>query len=119
VALVTGRGPVTATRRRTWWAAPLLFVLGSCVDAALAPSGTLCGCILVALWLAVTAPRRLERAGFVLAVVACTIVTLVCVADASVSLALARNDGATARTMTLGALLVLAVLALPRHVKES
>ena len=110
-AIATGRGPTTAARRRTWWLPALLFAAGSVVDAAFAPSGTLFGCILVALWLAVTAPSRLERAGFVTAAVACSLVTFVGAADvAGASLALARNDGATARTMTLGALLVLAAL---------
>ena len=111
VAIATGRGPTTAPRRRTWWLPPLLFAIGSVVDAALAPSGTLCGCILVALWLAVTAPRRLERAGFVLVAVVCSLLTIVSVADIDgAGLALARDDGGTARTVTLGALFVLAAL---------
>ena len=113
-AIATGRGPTTAARRRTWWLPALLFAAGSVVDAAFAPSGTLFGCIAVALWLAVTAPSRLERASFVTAAVACSVVTFVGAGDvAGASLALARNDGATLRTMTLGALLVLAAL-LPR-----
>jgi hypothetical protein len=114
VAVATGRAPTTALRRRTWWLAPLLFAVGSVADAALAPSGTLCGCVLVALWLALTGRRRLECAGFALVAVVCALVTLVCVADIDdARLALARNDGATARTVTLGAVFVLAVL-LPR-----
>ena len=113
-AIATGRGPTTAARRHTWWLPALLFVVGSFVDAALAPSGTLFGCILVALWLAATAPSRLERVGFVAAAVVGSVVTVVALGDASgVSLALMRNEGGTARTMMLGALLVLAAL-LPR-----
>jgi hypothetical protein len=111
VSIATGRGPTTAARRRTWWLPPLLFAIGSFVDATLAPSGTLCGCILVALWLAVTAPRRLERAGFVLAAVVCSLVTVASAADVDgATPMLARNDGATARTVTLGSLLVLAIV---------
>jgi hypothetical protein len=105
-AIATGRGPTTAARRRTWWLPPLLFAVGSLADAALTPSGTLCGCTLVALWLGVTAPRRLERAAFVIVAFVCSLVTIV----AGASHALARNEGGTARTMTLGALFVLAVL---------
>ena len=110
-AIATGRSPTTAARRHTWWLPALLFAAGSVIDAAFAPSGTLFGCIVVALWLAVTAPSRLERASFVTAAVACSVVTLVGAGDvAGASQALARNDGATARTMTLGALLVLGAL---------
>jgi hypothetical protein len=110
-AIATGQGPTTAARRHTWWLPALLFAAGSVVDAALAPSGTLFGCLFVALWLAVTAPSKLERAAFVTAAVVCAVVTFVGLGDvAGASPVLARNDGATARTMTLGALLVLAAL---------
>jgi hypothetical protein len=110
--IATGRGPTTAARRHTWWLPALLFAVGSVVDAALAPSGTLFGCLFVALWLAVTAPSRLEFAIFATAAVVCSVMTVVGLSDVGgVSPALARNDGATARTMTLGALLVLAALA--------
>jgi hypothetical protein len=113
-AVATGRGPTTAARRRTWWLPPLLFVAGAFVDASFAPSGTLFCCILVALWLAVTAPHRFERAGLIIAASVCSVVTYVGLRDAGgLSLALERNEGATARAVTLGALLVLAAL-LPR-----
>jgi hypothetical protein len=113
-AIATGRGPATAARRRTWWLPALLFAAGSVVDAAFVPSGTLFGCIAVAVWLAATAPSRLERVGFATVAVACSVVTFVAAGDdAGATLALTRDDGATIRTMTLGALMVLAAL-LPR-----
>jgi hypothetical protein len=58
VAPAAGRRP---GERRFSWGHPLaLFVAGSVADAALAPSSTLIGPILVALWLAWTAPHRGE-----------------------------------------------------------
>ena len=60
MAMATGRVPRTH-RRRPWWRRVALFVIGSLVDAALAPVGSLVGPALVATWLAATAsdqPRR-------------------------------------------------------------
>jgi hypothetical protein len=51
----------------------------------------------VALWLAVTAPNRFERAGLMIAAAVCSVVTYVGLRDAGgLSLALERNEGATA-----------------------
>ncbi len=103
------RGPRTTARRRSWWLPALLFMLGAAGDAALAPSGTLLGCTLVALWLAATASGSGERAGFLLAAAACAGVTIAALASAGdVGSVLAHDQGATARTTALGALFVLA-----------
>ena len=60
----TARG--VSGRRRAWWQPVALFLAGSLVDAALAPSGTLVGPILVAAWFAVTASHRVEAASMYL-----------------------------------------------------
>jgi hypothetical protein len=97
VVIATGRGPSAAARRRTWWVPVALFVLGSLADAALAPTGTLVGPTLVALWLAATASSLVEVTGFLLAAALCVGLTV-------------ADDGAVARTAALGALFVLAGL---------
>ena len=109
--VATARGPSTDARRRAWWLPVALFLLGSVADAALAPSRTLIGPILVALWLAATAPGLAERAIFLLAAAVCTGVSLDSLADAGTQDAMTHADGAVARTAALGALFILAGLA--------
>jgi hypothetical protein len=107
VVLATGRGP--GIKRRRWWQPTALFVLGSLVDAALAPSASLVGPTMVALWLAGTASSRGEAAVFALAAVAFTGLTVASLVElASVDVALSRDDGGVARAVALGALFVLA-----------
>lgn len=70
------------------------------------------GPVLVALWLAATAPALVARGAFLVAAAVCfglTIGSLVHVAGPES--ALARNDGALARAMAVGMLFALAGLA--------
>jgi hypothetical protein len=104
VVIATGRAPWTRERRRSWWQPVALFLAGSLVDAAIAPTGSLVGPILVALWLAGTAERRAETIAFLLAAAGFAGVTIVWMTDQ----AMPRDDGSVARTAALGVLFVLA-----------
>ena len=107
VAIATGRAPRT-DRRRSWWLPVALFVIGSLVDAAFAPVGTLVGPALVAAWLAATASDRAEAAVFLLAAVAFAGLTVASLADLeTVRAAFDRGGDAIARAVALGALFVL------------
>jgi hypothetical protein len=109
VVIATGQGCSDTDRRRSWWVPIAMFILGSFVDAALAPSCTLIGPTLVALWLGATASRRAQAVSFLLVAVVLTGLTgESLVALAGVDAALFRDDGAVARTAALGALFVLA-----------
>lgn len=96
-------------RRHSWWLPVMLFVVGSLVDAALPPSGTLVGPTLVAMWFALTASHRGEAAFFYAIAVGFTAVTIVFLADRG-GLQLAPEDGGVARSAALGLLLVVAGL---------
>jgi hypothetical protein len=112
LVIATARSPWTAARRRTWWLPVALFVIGALADAALAPSAALIGPALVALWLAATGPRRVERASFLLAAAICAALTIGSLVDvAGLEATMARNDGAIARTVALGALFAIAGLS--------
>jgi hypothetical protein len=109
LAIATGRGSSKADRRRSWWVPIALFILGSFGDAALAPSGTLIGPTLVALWLGATASSRAQAVCFLLVAVVFTGLTGASLAYLpGVGVALSRDDGAIARTAALGVLFVLA-----------
>jgi hypothetical protein len=107
VALAAGRRP--GARRRSWWQPAALFIAGSVVDAALAPSGTLFGPILVALWLARTASHRGAAATMYLLGAVLTAVSLVSLVDPG-GPDLSEDDGGVARSAALGLLLVTAGL---------
>ena len=114
--IASNQGPWTTARRRSWWLPALLFALGAVGDAALAPSGTLLGCTLVALWLATTASETGERACFLLAAVSCAGVTVAALVSVGrVGAVLGHDEGAIARTTALGALFVLAGTLAGRH----
>jgi hypothetical protein len=109
--LAMGRTPRTSARSRSWWLAPVLFLAGSAVDAALVPSATLFGAIFVAAWLAATAPGAAERVLFVAAGLVCLAVSIKALGPiAGGPDAVARDQGAIARTTAVGALFVLAGL---------
>jgi hypothetical protein len=64
--LGSGRARWIREHRGSWWSPVALFLAGSAVDAALPPSGTLIGPTLLAMWFALTAPRRGEAASMYL-----------------------------------------------------
>jgi hypothetical protein len=103
------RAPRTALRRRTWWLPLVLFTLGSLADAAISPTVTLIGPLLVALWLATTAKGPIGRAFLGAAVGGFAGLTLASLAGlGEVGDALMRLHGSTARSLALGALFVVA-----------
>ena len=95
--------------RRAWWPPVALFLAGSLVDAALAPSGTLVGPILVAAWFAVTASHRVEAASMYLITALFTGLTVASLIGQG-GLELAHNGGSVARSVALGLLVVAAGL---------
>jgi hypothetical protein len=107
LGLGTARG--VSGRRRAWWPPVALFLAGSLVDAALAPSGTLVGPTLVAAWFAVTAARRIEAAGMYLITALFTGLTVASLVGQG-GPELAREDGSVARSVALGLLFVAAGL---------
>jgi hypothetical protein len=110
--IATGRAPRTGARRRSWWVPVVLFAVGSLADAAFAPSGTLVGPLLVALWLSATASRGTERAAVLLVAAGCAVLTVASLTDtAGVGDALYPNEGGTARTTAVGVLLIIGALA--------
>jgi hypothetical protein len=115
LVIATGRGPRTAARRRSWWLPVVLFLLGSFADAALAPSATLIGPTLVALWLAASATRSRECATFLVSAAVFAVLTAASLSDiAGAGGALSFDDGSVVRTAALGALFVLAGAAASR-----
>jgi hypothetical protein len=107
--VATDRDRWAATRRRAWWQPVGLFVAGALADALLAPTGTLIGPTLVAVWLAATASTRAEKVAFLLVAAGFAGLTIASLAGlADVDVTLSRDDGAIARTAALGALFVLA-----------
>jgi hypothetical protein len=111
VALATGGG--SGTWRRSWWQPVALFVAGSVVDAALAPSGTLIGPILVALWLARTASERSMAVSMYILGAVFTAWSVVSLVDPGLDPA--HYDGGIARSAALGLLLVTAGLLAARY----
>ena len=104
VMLAAGHTGWLGERQRSWWPPVALFVAGSIVDAALAPSGTLAGPTLVAVWCGVTSPRRREAVLFYVLAAAFTAATVASLAgpdDLELS-----SDGSVARSAALGLVLV-------------
>jgi hypothetical protein len=91
--------------RHSWWQPVALFIGGSVVDAALAPSGTLIGPTLVALWLGRTASHRDAEAIMYLLGAFFTVVSVVALVDPG-GPDLTTDDGGVARATALGLLLV-------------
>ena len=112
--LGSDRAPWMGEQRGSWWLPVALFIAGSAVDAALAPSGTLIGPALLATWFAVTASRRGEAASMYLIVALFTAVTVVSLTGEG-GIQLARDDGAIARSAALGLLLVAVGLVGARY----
>jgi Concanavalin A-like lectin/glucanases superfamily len=96
------------------WPPVALFLAGSLIDAAFAPTATLLGPALVAGWFALTASRRSEALLWHGVTTLFTVVTLVSLAGASV-IALSRDGGGVARSVALGVLFVIAGLLGTRY----
>ena len=96
--------------RRSWWVPVALFLAGSAVDAALAPSATLIGPTAVAIWYALTASHRGEAASLYLIAALFTGVTVMALIGQGGGLELARGDGGVARSAAVGLLLVTAAV---------
>jgi hypothetical protein len=116
--LAAGSAYGVAGQRRSWWPPVALFLAGSLIDAALAPSGTLIGPTLVAAWYALTASHRGEAACIYVITALFVGVTVVSLASEG-SLEFARpGDGSIVRSMALGLLLVAAgLLTRPRALR--
>ena len=93
-------------RRRSLWPLLALFLAGSLIDVALAPSGTLAGPTFVAIWLAITARHRGEAAIMWVTAALLSGLTILPLIGYG-GLEIARDDGGVARSAALGALLVL------------
>ena len=105
-------------RRRSWWQPVALFLGGSVVDATLAPSGTLVGPTLVAIWCGLTAPRHGEAA--ILYVVAAVFTATTVASLAGVEGFDLARQGSVARSAALGVLLVtLGLLGARRSSRRS
>jgi hypothetical protein len=109
VVIATGRDRSGADPRLSWWQPVALFAIGSLGDAVLAPSGTLIGPTLVALWLAAAASNRAEAAAFLLAAVGFTGLTIASLVDlGGTDEWLSRTDGSIARAAAMAALFTMA-----------
>jgi hypothetical protein len=104
-ALAGGRRPPVAGRRFWYWPPVLLFLAGSAVDTALAPSVTLVGPTLVAMWCALTAAHKNEAAIMYLSAAAFAGVTIASLVGPG-GIDFADEDGGVARSAALGLLLV-------------
>jgi hypothetical protein len=116
---LAGRRPPSVAGRRLWyWTPVVLFLVGSAADAALAPSITLIGPALVAVWCALSAGRRSEAAIMYLLAAAFTAVSVASVIGPG-EIASTDDDGGIARSIALGWLLVTAgVLIALRRSRE-
>jgi hypothetical protein len=103
-------------RRRAWALAAGLLLLGCLVDAVLAPSASLLGPTLLAVWFAASASDRVEAAIGWLVAVGLTTATLAARADvAGIDVRMQRDDGGLARTGALGVtMLVIGLVTLRR-----
>ncbi|HKA82324.1 MAG TPA: LamG domain-containing protein [Acidimicrobiales bacterium] len=122
VVMVVARRPSLGRRRSSWAVAAGAFLVGCIVDAALAPSVSLFGPALLAVWLALSARGRTESAvGWALAAVftALTAASLADVADGALVAQIERADGGLARSAALGATLLAIGLVMARREARS
>jgi hypothetical protein len=106
LALARGHG-TWGMRRRRWHLPVALFLAGSLVDVAFAPSDTLIGPTLVAIWCAATSSHRDERLSLYVLSAAFAAATMLSVADPA-ALPLPREAGGVVRSAALGLLLAAA-----------
>jgi hypothetical protein len=105
--LASGRARWIDDRRRSWWPPVALLIAGSVVDAVLAPSATLIGPTLVAIWFAVSSSHRAAVASMYLIAAVFMGATVLSLAGEA-GLEPAGNDPADARSAALGLLIVTA-----------
>ena len=106
MALVRNRHSWASGRRRWYW--PIaLFIAGSVVDAAFAPSDTLVGPTLVAIWCGATAAHRDEWVSMFALAAAFALATILAIAVPA-ALPLPDDNGGVVRAAALGLLLLTA-----------
>jgi hypothetical protein len=105
VALASGRPPSVGGRRLWFWPPVVLFLAGLAADPALAPSPTLIGPTLLAMWCALTAAHRNDAAAICLIAAPFTGVTVASIVGTG-GVEFTHEDGGTARSVALGLLLV-------------
>jgi hypothetical protein len=115
-ALIAGGSSWVTGSRRAWWPPIVLFVAGSLVDAALAPSATLAGPTLVAVWFAITADDRLDAVAMWVLAIGFAAISAASLAGA---IDLPGDDGSLARAGALGALLIVIGVLGARRVRRA
>jgi hypothetical protein len=116
VVMAASRGRWLGRRRGAWPAAAVMILAGCVVDAVFAPSATLFGPTLLAVWFAVSADDGGEAAVGWLVTCALTLVTAASLADlAGVGSRMQRDDGGLARSAALGVTLVAIGLVMLRR----
>ena len=119
--MVVARRPWPGRRRSSWAVAAGVFLAGCIVDAALAPSVTLFGPVLLAVGLALSARGRAEAvAGWLLvaAFTALTAASLADIAGVGIGAQIERGDGGLVRSPALGATLLAGGLVMGRREPE-
>lgn len=107
VVIAASRGRWLGRRRRAWPAAGVMILVGSVVDALVAPSATLFGPTLLAVWFALSADDGVEAAVGWLVTCVLTLVTAASLTDlAGAGTRMQRDDGGLARSAALGVTLV-------------
>jgi hypothetical protein len=122
VVMVVARRPGPGRRRSSWAVAAGAFLAGCIVDAAVAPSVTLFGPALLAVWLALSARGGAEAAvGWLLAAIfaALTAASLADVAGVGIWAQFERGDGGLVRSAALGATLLAIGLVMGRREPRS
>ena len=116
VVMAASRGRWLGRRRGVWPAAVGMVLVGSILDAVFAPSVTLLGLTLLAVWFAVSADDRGEAAVGWLVTCVLTLVTAASLTDlAGVGSRMQRDDGGLARSAALGVTLVAIGLVMLRR----
>jgi Concanavalin A-like lectin/glucanases superfamily len=123
VVMVRSRGSWIGQRRRTWRIAAAMLLVGCVVDAAFAPSATLFGPTLLAVWFAASASHQIEAAVGWLLASALTATTAASLAGVAwFGIRMQKDDGDLVRSAAFGvALCVIGLVMLrygPRSQKE-
>ncbi len=117
VVMAATRGHWLGRRRAAWPAAAGLFLAGCIVDAGFAPSATLFGPALLAMWFALSASNGAEAAIGWLVAALLTVVTAASLADLAgdVGMRVQSDDGGLVRSAALGATLVVVGIVMMRR----